>query len=197
MSDFLTQFIALVKASSLLEWCAVLCSIAQVVLAAKNKTSNFIFGTIGVAIFVYIFIQSHLYADATLNVYYLVLSVYGLLHWRTQQHNIAPQHASTKEHFTAAGIALLSFGISYTVLTKFTNSTVPMADAALTAFAWAGTWLLARRKVESWLWLNASNAIAIPLYYHKQLALTVVLTIIQFIIAIFGYIQWRKRSLAS
>ena len=53
-------------------------------------------------------------------------------------------------------------------------------------------WLLARRKLENWIWLNISNLGAIPLLFHKQLPMFALLTLFLFVIAIFGYIDWKK-----
>jgi len=65
-------------------------------------------------------------------------------------------------------------------------------DAWVSATAWAGMWLLAKRKIENWILLNVSNAFAIPLLLYKQLPLFAALTLFLFIVAIFGYYQWRK-----
>ena len=80
----------------------------------------------------------------------------------------------------------------YLFLDVYTYSNVPAWDAWVAATAWAGMWLLARRKVENWLLLNLSNHLAIPLFIYKGLLLTACLTVFLFIVAIFGYIEWRK-----
>ena len=85
------------------------------------------------------------------------------------------------------GWALLAF-----LLKRFTASTVPVWDAWVSATAWAGMWLLAKRKIENWVLLNISNAFAVPLLLYKQLTLFAGLTLFLFIIAIQGYYQWRK-----
>ncbi|RYD70890.1 MAG: nicotinamide riboside transporter PnuC, partial [Sphingobacteriales bacterium] len=78
------------------------------------------------------------------------------------------------------------------ILVKFTNSDVPILDAFIASTAWAGMWLLAKRKIENWIFLNISNIIAIPLKFHKNLPLMAMLTIFLFIVAIFGFLEWRK-----
>jgi nicotinamide mononucleotide transporter len=85
------------------------------------------------------------------------------------------------------GFVLLSF-----LLKQYTPSTVPYWDAWVSATAWAGMWLLAKRKIENWILLNVSNAFAIPLLLHKQLPLYAGLTLFLFIVAVFGYIKWNK-----
>jgi len=87
---------------------------------------------------------------------------------------------------------MLGFPLLYGALVSFTDSDVPWMDAWVTATAWAGMWLLAKRKMENWILLNISNAFAIPLLYYKGLLLYALLTLYLFIVAIFGYIAWKK-----
>jgi nicotinamide mononucleotide transporter len=77
------------------------------------------------------------------------------------------------------------------LLTKFTTSNVPVWDAWVSSTAWAGMWLLARRKLENWTLLNLSNLFAVPLLCYKHLIMFAVLTLILFVVAIFGFFEWR------
>jgi nicotinamide mononucleotide transporter len=90
------------------------------------------------------------------------------------------------------GIAILGWGFLYIILEHFTDSDVPIMDAFVSSTAWAGMWLLAKRKLENWVWLNVSNLVAIPLLFHKNLAMFALLTVFLFVIAIFGYLDWKK-----
>jgi nicotinamide mononucleotide transporter len=92
------------------------------------------------------------------------------------------------------GIVFLGWGILYVTLVSFTKSDVPGWDAWVSSTAWAGMWLLAKRKVENWLLLNISNAFAIPLLFMKDLPLFAVLTIILFLVACKGYFDWMKKA---
>jgi nicotinamide mononucleotide transporter len=78
------------------------------------------------------------------------------------------------------------------MLKYYTDSTVPYWDAWVSATAWAGMWLLAKRKIENWILLNISNAFAIPLLFHKNLPLYALLTLFLFIVAVQGYFKWNK-----
>ena len=121
------------------------------------------------------------------------MSVYGWWHWQTESKR--PPEAAfchRQELFTAFLIVTASLAALYPALYKFTDSDVPLWDAWVSAWAWAGMWLLARRKIENWIFLNISNAFAVPLLLHKQLPLYSVLTLFLFIVAIFGYLEWRK-----
>lgn len=133
-----------------------------------------------------------LYADATLNAYYLIMSFYGWFFWTFRRSSKPlPVTFSNKDNwFVAFLIVLISWVLLYWLLRCYSNSSVPFWDACVSSLAWAGMWLLARRKVETWLFLNISNFIAIPLYIYKGLALTSLLTIFLFIVACFGYRDW-------
>lgn len=189
--------------TTLIEWLGVGFSIVQVLLAQRNNIHNYLFGIAGIVLAMFVKFNAKLYAEFTLDIYYLVMSIYGWLYWKYgKEKSEAPISFSTaKEQLKAIGIVIVTFIIFYTFLNYFTNSDVPIFDSVVTAFAWAGMWLMAKRKIENWIYLNISNLIAIPLLIHKDLYLYAGLTAFLFIVAIFGYINWykiiRKQSHAS
>jgi len=176
------------------EWLGVFFSVFQVLLARKNNSNNYLFGIAGISLTLYVMIQSKLYAEFTLNLYYLVMSIYGWLYWKfgKRKSETTISETTNNEKLITAGIVLGTFGVFYFFLTNFTDSDVPILDSLVSAFAWAGMWLMARRKIENWILLNISNIIAIPLLIHKGLYLYAVLTAFLFIVAISGYLEWRK-----
>lgn len=176
------------------EWLGVFFSVFQVLLARKNNSNNYLFGIAGISLTLYVMIQSKLYAEFTLNLYYLVMSIYGWLYWKfgKRKSETTISETTKNEKLITAGIVLGTFAVFYFFLTNFTDSDVPILDSLVSAFAWAGMWLMARRKIENWVLLNISNIIAIPLLIHKGLYLYAVLTAFLFIVAISGYLEWRK-----
>lgn len=176
------------------EWLGVFFSVFQVLLARKNNSNNYLFGIAGISLTLYVMIQSKLYAEFTLNLYYLVMSIYGWLYWKfgKRRSETTISETNNNEKLITAGIVIGTFSIFYFFLTNFTDSDVPFLDSLVSAFAWAGMWLMARRKIENWILLNISNIIAIPLLIHKGLYLYAVLTAFLFIVAISGYLEWRK-----
>ncbi len=176
------------------EWLGVFFSVFQVLLARKNNSNNYLFGIAGISLTLYVMIQSKLYAEFTLNLYYLVMSIYGWLYWKfgKRKSETTISETTKNEKLITAGIVLGTFAVFYFFLTNFTDSDVPILDSLVSAFAWAGMWLMARRKIENWVLLNISNIIAIPLLIHKDLYLYAVLTAFLFIVAISGYLEWRK-----
>jgi len=168
-------------------------AVINVLLARANKVSLYPTGIISVVIYIYIFLQVKLYADALLNIYYLVMSIYGWILWtRKKGKEVTISMAGPKDWIIAVLIAAVGWVLLYFFLKHQTDSNVPAWDAFIAATAWSGMWLLAKHKVENWLMLNISNLAAIPLYVYKQLPLTALLTLFLFIVAIFGYFEWRK-----
>lgn len=176
------------------EWLGVLFSVCQVLLAKKNNSNNYLFGIAGILLSLYVMFFAKLYAEFTLNLYYLVMSIYGFLYWKfgKKQRETAISETTRQEKLITAGIVVGTFSLFWICLTQFTDSDVPVLDSLVSAFAWAGMWLMARRKIENWILLNMSNIIAIPLLIHKGLFLYAGLTAFLFIVAILGYLEWRK-----
>ncbi|UEG53408.1 nicotinamide riboside transporter PnuC [Mucilaginibacter daejeonensis] len=177
-----------------LEWVAVLMGVAEVLLARKNNVWLYPAGIAGSAITITLLLEVGLYAEAGLSAYYVVMSIYGWYLWlrQTGKPPLKVAWATRNEWMITLLIAFGGWGVIYLLLHHFTSSTVPVWDAWVSSTAWAGTWLLARRRVENWVVLNVSNLFAIPLLFHKQLILFAALTIFLFIVAIFGFVDWMK-----
>ncbi|MEP0711198.1 nicotinamide riboside transporter PnuC [Algoriphagus sp.] len=183
-----------IKATSLLEWISVCCGVASVLFARKNNVLLYPTGILGILTSGFLLIDAKLYAETLLSAYYLVMSIYGWAIWKNNSASGASEisRSTPKEQRITWAIALLGWGFLYFMLTTFTDSDVPVVDAFVSSTAWAGMWLLAKRKLENWIWLNVSNLVAIPLLFHKQLILISFLTIFLFVVAIFGYLDWKK-----
>lgn len=192
--EWAQAFLVQLKAVPLLEWIGVGFGVAEVLLARANKIALYPCGIIAVVISTYIFFHAGLYAESALNLYYFIMSVYGWWFWVKRKDHAAPAVSRNTKHDWTITIAIVvtAFVLLYTVLVNFTDSNVPLADAWVSATAWAGMWLLAKRKIENWILLNISNAFAIPLLLYKQLPLYAALTLFLFVIAILGYIDWNK-----
>ena len=180
----------------LLQWIAVIFGVSEVLLARANKIWLYPTGIIAITLSIYNLYEAGLYAECLLNLYYIVMSVYGWWFWVKKKHKPAVRitHTTPKEWGHVLQIVAGGFVILFLSLKYFTDSTVPVMDAWVSATAWAGMWLLAKRKVENWILLNVSNAFAIPLLIYKGLPLYGVLTLVLFIVAVVGYFDWKKQS---
>ncbi|MGY5847404.1 nicotinamide riboside transporter PnuC [Salegentibacter sp. HM20] len=168
--------------------------ITQVLLARQNNIHNYLFGIVSILISLWVMYRSKLYADILLNLYYLVMSIYGWFFWKygSRKKQTPISYSDKFETLTALGIVLVCFSIMSYWLRFHTDSDVPFWDSAVSGFAWAGMWLMARRKIENWIFLNISNSIAIPLLIYKELYIYAGLTAFLFIVGTSGYFKWRK-----
>lgn len=194
MENILDNIMTAFQETSWLERFSVVCGVVQVLLSKNNKVSNYFFGILSIISGMYVLFGAKLYAEIALNMYYLVMSIYGWWYWVTNK--TAAQrpitNSSSAEWGIVAAISLGGFLTLYFILDQLTDSDVPVWDAWVSSTAWAGMWLLARRKIENWILLNISNAFAIPLLVYKELYLFAALTLFLFIVAIFGYFKWRR-----
>lgn len=168
--------------------------VVQVLLARKNNINNYLFGISSILISMWVLYRSQLYGDILLNLYYFVMSVYGWFYWKfgKEKKETPISYSNKQEHIKAMCIVVGCFLIMVYWLRFHTNSDVPIWDAIVSAFAWAGMWLMAKRKMENWIYLNISNVIAIPLLFYKELYVYAGLTIFLFIVGVSGYLKWRK-----
>ncbi|TKK70841.1 nicotinamide mononucleotide transporter [Ilyomonas limi] len=194
ISEWFRLFIVQLKETSIIEWLGVAFGVAEVLFAKANKIWLYPCGIISVVLSSYIFIVSGLYAESALNGYYLVMSIYGWWFWIKKKNEppLPVSWSSKRDWMVTLSIVFIGFALLYFLLSRFTNSTVPFWDAWVSATAWAGMWLLAKRKIENWILLNISNAFAIPLLFHKHLPLYALLTLFLFIIAVQGFLKWKK-----
>jgi nicotinamide mononucleotide transporter len=191
MQDIISQF----KQTSVLEWYAFVLGIAQVWLARYNLRVNFLAGASSAGIFTWLFMISGLYAESCLNAYYVVISFIGYWMWGASKgkEERAISVCSKKEHAWSFLFFIGLFIAQYLILRYYTDSTVPQADALVSALAWVGSALLIYRKLESWLWLSASNILGVPLLLYKDLQLSAILTIVFLVVGLMGYQSWRKQ----
>lgn len=187
MEDFFIQM-------TWLQGIGTLFGIVQVVLARQNNIHTYLFGIASILISLWVLYQSALYADILLHMYYLVMSIYGWFYWKFgKQKAEAPiSRSTTNEHFKALGIVLGCFMLMSYWLSFHTDSDVPIWDAVISAFAWAGMWLMAKRKLENWVYLNVSNIISIPLMIYKDLYIYAGMSVFLFVMGTSGYLKWRK-----
>ncbi|MEH6308588.1 nicotinamide riboside transporter PnuC [Olivibacter sp. CPCC 100613] len=195
MAEWLRIFKEQLIHTPLIQWLGVFFGVAEVLLARYNKVALYPCGIISILITMFVLYEAGLYAEILLNIYYLVMSVYGWYYWlrKGSSEKVLITTCSMSDWLIVAGLLLLGTPFLYQILIHYTDSTVPLWDTAVSVTAWAGMWLLAKRKIENWLLLNISNALAIPLYVHKNLMLYAILTLFLFIVAIFGYLAWKRK----
>ncbi len=202
LQEIFQQFIAGFKNASWVEYIAIITGIVSVWFSRLENIWVYPIGLVSTVSYVFLSFKYHLFGEATVNLYYTAMSIYGWILWAKrdqQEHHVVKISFSSrkelKDQFVFFGIFYIVF---YSALTLLQNSfypgTIPFGDALATATAFTGMLLMARKKVESWYWWLATNIASVPLYFIKGLTFTSVFYIVLFIMAIFGLIEWRKRA---
>ena len=170
-------------------------------LVARQNAWNWPIGILNNLAFLALFATSGLYADSGLQVVYLGLALYGWWSWLRGgvEHTPLPVSRTTPPQWlwlAVAGVVLT--GVLVWVLTAYTSSTVPWADAVTTVLSLLATWGQTRKKVESWwLWI-AADVIYVPLYAYKDLWLTAILYLGFIALCVLGLRSWsRDRELVA
>ncbi len=203
INDIIHQFISGLQQTGGIEFVAVFAGIGSVWFSRKENILVYPLGIINTVFYIYLSIRGHLLGEASVNIYYTFMSVYGWVLWskKDRQKNEAVLHItySNRKDWIQQ---LLFFGFFYLVIffslswakRAFAPEAIPWADAFASATAYTGMWLMAKKKVESWIWWIATNLASIPLYFIKGYVFTSVQFIVLLIIAIAGLMEWRNRG---
>lgn len=194
MQDFFYEFISQVTATSLWEAIAVVFGLLSVWYSKQENILVYPTGIIGVVIAVYLTLRAGLYAEAGINAYYFIMSVYGWYYWTHADPNkpqVPVTRSDRKEHLIALGITAVAFVVIRFGL-DFTDSDVPNLDAITTATAITGMWLMAKKKLENWVYWIVTDLIATPLYFYKGLYFFSFQFLAFTVLAIWGYFSWRS-----
>ena len=180
-----------------LEIIAVIFGFLSVWYSKQNKIWVFPTGMISTSIFVYLLLKWGLLGDMMINGYYFIMSVYGWYIWTRkvdETHVTAISRATKKENQISIAIFIATLFFVYLVYNTFDKWTswVAYADAITTAIFFVGMWLMARRKIENWIYWIIGDIISIPLYFYKGFTFTSFQYLGFTFIAIFGYLAWKK-----
>lgn len=182
--------------TSWLEFIAVIFGLLSVWYARKENIWVYPTGIVNVLIYVYLCFHASLYADMGINAFYFFMSVYGWYRWTRKDqsnHQLPITSLGLRGWLMNIMATLVFFGILWFVLDRFTDSTVPVLDSFTTAIFIVAMWLMAIKKLENWLFWIAGDLLVIPLFAYKGLAFTGVQYIVFLILAIMGWLEWKKR----
>lgn len=180
-----------------LELVGVFFGLLSVWFAKKDNILVFPTGLISTSIYAYLLWQWSLLGDSMINVYYFIMSIYGWYHWTRQKDNVDefPISLMTKKE---KGTSIIIFVVTvifvvlvYLYFDKFT-SWYSYLDTVLTGIFFVGMWLMAKRKIENWIFWIVGDLLSIPLYLAKGYTFTSLQYIVFTIIAVYGYLEWRK-----
>ena len=178
-----------------LEILGVIVGAAYLYLEYKASISLWIASVIMPAIYLVVFYGAGLYADTAINIYYLVIAIYGWFAWRygsKERKELPISHISPRQIVAMVGLyAVMQVAISLALL-HLTDSDVPWFNGLTSALSIVGMWMLARKWIEQWIVWIVVDILSAGLYCHKGLYLTAILYAIYAIIAIFGYRKWKQ-----
>jgi len=180
-----------------IELLGAILGIAYIFFSIRQSILTWPVGLLTSVLYVWVFFVSKLYADMGLQVYYVVISIYGWYEWlRGNQTNhaesIKVSRLSMKLGFILSIVSVLLFILIWFILKNYTDSSVPMADAFATALSIVATWMLARKILEHWLVWIFVDAFSIGLFWYKDLLPTVILFVVYTVMAYVGYREWNR-----
>ncbi len=194
---FFSQYAGYPTWEIILELTAVFFGLWSVWCAKKDNILVFPTGLVSTFIYAYLLWKWELLGDAMINGYYFIMSIYGWYHWSRKKGEVEeyPISITTKREYQFAIVifilTLIFVYLVYQYFDKFTNW-YNYVDTFLTAVFFVGMWLMAKRKIENWLFWIVGDFISIPLYFLKGYTFTSLQFLIFTIIAVFGYLEWKK-----
>lgn len=180
-----------------LELFGVFFGVLSVLYSKNNNILVYPTGIASTLLYVYILFVYGLLGDMIINVYYFSMSVYGWYVWtrKVDEKHLTPiTKVTNKENKILAAIfigSMILIGIVYQIFDKW-QGWPSYVDIITTAFFFVGMWLLAKKKIENWIYLLIGNIISVPLYFYKGLSFSAFLYVFLIIIAVLGYFSWKK-----
>ena len=196
------QLIDGIRNTTWLEGVAVVSGIASVWFSRMENILVYPVGLVNTIIYIYLSLSGHLFGEASVNLYYTVMSIYGWILWARKDQRSRPVVAISFSSLSQWRDQLLFFAAFYVAIycclsfmkAHFAPGAIPCADALASATAYTGMWLMARKKVESWYWWIATNITSIPLYFIKHYEFTSVYYLVLLFLAVAGLYSWKHKA---
>ena len=175
---------------NIIECIAVFFSILYVILAAKESIWCWWAGSISVILYINIFFSAQLYPETGLQIFYLIMAIYGYYNWNKNNGNLQITQWTTGKHLLLIlSGAIITFLMGFYFAT-YTDSKMPIVDSFTTVFSIIATYMVTKKLLENWLYWIVIDAVSVYLYFSRDLHLTSLLFIAYTIIAIIGYFSW-------
>ena len=176
------------------EAAANLFNAAAIVLAARNNVHTWWTSIVGCALFAYVFFIAKLYADVTLQVFFIGASAVGWWRWMSGDHGaplpVRRTHSGPMMMMAAAAVIVaLAYGA---LLERFTDAYAPFLDSAILTFSVLGQFLLVDRRIENWWCWLIVNSVAVPVYFSRGLFITAALYAGFWVNALIALVHWRR-----
>ncbi len=184
-------------ASNRIELLGAILGIIYIFFSIRQSILTWPTGLITSALYIVVFFQSKFYADMGLQVYYVLISIYGWYYWirgkKAENDSSVPVRQVNKTLWIKlTGVTIILYFAILLVLLNFTDSDVPYMDSFTTALSITATWMLAKKYIEHWLIWIFVDLFSSGLYVYKNLWPTVILFLVYTFMAYFGFVEWRK-----
>ena len=177
--------------SSPLEITANAVNALSIALAGRNSVHTWWTGILGCLLFAWLFYESQLYADSTLQAFFIATSALGWKNWSKGENR--PISKTRLKPLLGMLFAALLVAAAYSwLLHRFTDAFAPVPDALVLVFSVIAQLLLMQRRVETWWFWLSVNTIAVPLFFSRGLHLTAVLYAAFWINALISLRHWRR-----
>ena len=182
--------------TSFTEWLIFITALLYVIFAAIENVWCWLFGILSSALSIYFCYSSKLFLESGLSVFYVIIGMYGWYQWlygskeKTELKIISFSFLKNFYLILISCIIWIPFGY---VAHKYSTQVMPYLDAFITAFSLVATWMAAKKIIENWLFWIVIDALAIVLYSCREFYLIALLYFIYTLLALVGYIQWRKK----
>ena len=190
-------------AANWLEIFGVATMLGYLYLEIKQKPAMWVLGIISSFVYIFIYFDAKIYAVASLNVYYVIVSIYGFMLWQKDKVSVKERKDDSSAQISYSNLSwklglilLLITALIYVlivyVLKTYTDSPVLYEDSLVTSLSIVATWMLAKKIIQHWyVWIFV-NAFSVYLYYTTELYLTAILFAIYGSLSIVGYLNWKK-----
>lgn len=184
------------RSLNIYEVLAVVFSLVCVLLTIKENIWQWLVGIFGVIFYIIVFFQAKLYANMWLQVVFVALQLYGWYQWLRggrDKGELKISRSSFRLNGLLAVLAISGTAAMAYSFAKFTDNASPLSDSAATVLSLIAQWMLAKKYLENWLVWILVNVLTIAMGISQKLYLTAGLYAIFFILAILGFLEWRKR----
>lgn len=180
-----------------MNWVEIVGAVAGLIYLYYQYHANFwlwIWGLVMPLIYIYLFFDSGFYANALLNVYYVGMSIYGIINWRRNKKEDEGKIQSMPRRYWLPLILILVAltAAFYFILGSLNESQAPLLDGASTALSVVGMWMLSRKYYQEWFCWILSEPILIAMSIVGHLYATAIMYTIYLVVAIMGYYHWKK-----
>ncbi len=192
----LDEIISIWNSINKIELFAAIFGIISIYFVIKEKVIAFPIGIISVAIYVYIFFDVKLYADMFLQIMFIIFQFYSWYKWLYGGENKSKEKiskCSQKTNLVLIASTIITTFIFNFILQKYTDASIPLVDSLQTSMSLSAQYMTAKKYIENWFWWCVINIISIGMYVYKELYFTSVLFFVYLILAILGYVSWKKK----